>query len=212
MLYDIFACKRKPAWQGLPFKWKMLLKEWLEVLLPSDAHKLASGRLLVQCQRCFPLPEMEVISQFSSKDDLISVLLASTHIPFFMDSNLSTSLRGKNFYVDGAMMRDRDSIQGISGMEAHVILDPMYDTELLSEDYTAFLNYSGIETIKKYAARGKEYVSKCERIREVLIPSMEDKTPMVPLLFESESTDTIYFDSEALNLSRSMSTSTITWV
>ncbi len=174
---------RKRPWRALPFKWKMLLKEWLEVLLPSNAHKLCSGRLHVQCQRVFPLPTMEVISEFRSKPDLISVLLASCHIPFFMDSNLSTTLRGKQFYIDGAIGRGRDSI-GVEGLEAHISLDPREDPELFKDKFTSSVHYAGIQSLTKLVDKGKTYVLGYKRAQYYLDPANKYKTLIPPFCYQ----------------------------
>ncbi len=198
---------RKKPWRALPFKWKMLLKEWLEVLLPSNAHKMCSGRLHVQCQRVFPLPKMEVISEFRSKSDLISVLLASCHIPFFMDSKLSTTLRGKQFYVDGAMWRDRDSI-GVEGLEAHISLDPRDDPEL-EKDST--VHYAGMESLTKLVEKGKKYVHGYKRAHYYLDPTYRHEAPISPSCYHEHIAEGgMYFSgherslSAALELSRSL--------
>ncbi len=165
-----FGGKRKKPWRALPFKWKMLLKEWLEVLLPSNAHELCSGRLHIQCQRVFPRPQMEITSKFSSKPDLIAVLLASCHIPFFMDANLTTDLRGKMFYVDRAIGRKRGSID-IEGLRADISLDPYSDAEFTGLKGGSMM-YQGMESIKCMMERGKEFILQDNRTQLILSPAV----------------------------------------
>ncbi len=168
MLFFARKSKLRRPWLALPFKWRMLVKEWLEVLLPSNAHVLCSGRLYVQCQQVFPRPRMEVISEFSSKPDLISVLLASCHIPFFMDSKFSANIRGKN-YIDGAIWRPRDTIS-VEGLDPHITLDPQDDPDILMKDNSSMV-YKGMESITRMMEKGKKYILQYERARDYLNPA-----------------------------------------
>ncbi len=136
------------------------MKEWLEVLLPSDAHILCSGRLYIQCNQVFPRPGMEVISEFSCKPDLIAVLLASCHIPFFMDSKFSANVRGKK-YIDGAIWGDRNTL-GMQGLDAHISLDPFEDPDILADSYSS-MNYKGMESILAMMEKGKKFFFEHER-------------------------------------------------
>ncbi|XP_060854138.1 patatin-like phospholipase domain-containing protein 2 isoform X2 [Rhopalosiphum padi] len=66
--------------------------------LPNDAHKRVSGKLFVSLTRV-PDGKNVIISQFSSKEEVIQVLLASAFIPVF--SGFVPPLVGKYRYIDG---------------------------------------------------------------------------------------------------------------
>jgi hypothetical protein len=59
-----------------------LLREFLQQYLPPDAHELCSGNTHVAVTRLLPYWQTQMISQFNSRDDLISALLTSCHIPW----------------------------------------------------------------------------------------------------------------------------------
>ncbi|XP_044172026.1 patatin-like phospholipase domain-containing protein 4 isoform X2 [Acropora millepora] len=58
------------------------LQKGLELHLPSDSHKIASGRLYVSVTSLKERKNV-IISEFESKEELIQVLLASCYIPFY---------------------------------------------------------------------------------------------------------------------------------
>ncbi|XP_027853041.1 uncharacterized protein LOC114131901 isoform X1 [Aphis gossypii] len=66
--------------------------------LPDDAHKRVSGKLFVSLTRV-PDGKNVIMSQFSSKEEVIQVLLASAFIPVF--SGFVPPLVGKYRYIDG---------------------------------------------------------------------------------------------------------------
>eukprot|EP00102_Acyrthosiphon_pisum_P025550 XP_016662760.1 PREDICTED: patatin-like phospholipase domain-containing protein 2 isoform X2 [Acyrthosiphon pisum] len=66
--------------------------------LPDDAHKRVSGKLFVSLTRV-PDGKNVIMSQFSSKEEVIQVLLASAFIPVF--SGFVPPLIGKYRYIDG---------------------------------------------------------------------------------------------------------------
>ena len=51
-------------------------------LLPADIHQRCSGKAYVAVTTVFPRPRGLLVSEFSSRDDLIAALLTSCHIPW----------------------------------------------------------------------------------------------------------------------------------
>ena len=84
-LADEAGCMHSPL--GLCGKWGRLVYAWLDALLPEDAAAQCSGRCRVVVTRCTPLPHALGLTAFESRAELIHALMASTHIPFFMDGN-----------------------------------------------------------------------------------------------------------------------------
>ncbi|CAL8095420.1 unnamed protein product [Calicophoron daubneyi] len=64
------------------FKVSDHLKEGLARILPSDAHVLCSGRLSISLTS-YGSRQNVVVRQFKDRDELISAVLCSTHIPVF---------------------------------------------------------------------------------------------------------------------------------
>jgi len=63
--------------------WGNVVRDWLEELLPENAHEICRGRVYISVVR---LPfRREYISTYTSKQDLIATCLASAHIPLLMD-------------------------------------------------------------------------------------------------------------------------------
>ena len=93
---------------GLCGKWGRLVYAWLDQLLPMDAGERCSGRcrvVVTRCSHATPLRPLRIehIDAFSSRAALIDALMASTHIPFFMDGR-PTSARLGGATVDGALL------------------------------------------------------------------------------------------------------------
>ncbi|CAI5487585.1 unnamed protein product, partial [Closterium sp. Naga37s-1] len=97
----------RPA--GLAGVWGRLVGEWLDLMLPADAHTRCTHRLslhivtLPSIRHRAPWFQRQVVSQFASRADLIACCLASVHIPFFMDGRPWTLYRGRRC-VDGSIL------------------------------------------------------------------------------------------------------------
>lgn len=101
---EIFdACKdlaRDCRVRGTRYRLREVLKRFLTELLPDDIHIRASGRTFVGITQLIPRFGSNLVSTFESKEDLISALLTSSHVPLFMERSVVTSFRGK-VCVDG---------------------------------------------------------------------------------------------------------------
>ncbi|CAI7903110.1 unnamed protein product [Closterium sp. NIES-54] len=97
----------RPA--GMAGVWGRLVGEWLELMLPADAHTRCTHRLslhivtLPSIRHRAPWFQRQVVSHFPSRADLIACCLASVHIPFFMDGRPWTLYRGRRC-VDGSIL------------------------------------------------------------------------------------------------------------
>ena len=89
---------------GLCGQWGQLVHRWLDDMLPADAASRCSGRCRVIVTRCTPYAlRADTLDHFESRDQLIDALMASTHIPLFMDGRL-TSPRLGGRTLDGALL------------------------------------------------------------------------------------------------------------
>ena len=77
--------------------WKRKLRAYLESILPANKNYIHLEGLRVGVQF---MDGFQFFNSFQSKDDLVNCLLASTHIPFFMDYKPFDKFRGKKC-VDG---------------------------------------------------------------------------------------------------------------
>jgi len=86
--------------------WGRLVREWLEELLPDDAHEKCNERTRICVLEVFPPPfNRSAVSRFESKSDLIECLMASVHIPFLLDYKPCSSFRGK-LCIDGSALKN----------------------------------------------------------------------------------------------------------
>ena len=104
------------VWQRGPFGlygvWGGIIREWLEMMLPDDAHSACSDRAFIavkaapRLQR--PYFRTQLLSDYASRADLIDATMASLHIPWFMDRRATARFRGHR-YIDGSFPLLRDA-------------------------------------------------------------------------------------------------------
>jgi len=85
---------------GLMGIWGSLVEQWLDELLPDNAHELCRGRVQVVVTT---VPDMKqiAISDFHDKKDLINACMASAHVPVVLDLKMTRMCRGR-MCVDGS--------------------------------------------------------------------------------------------------------------
>lgn len=91
------------------FDINQVLLDGLCRILPDDAHKIVSGRLFVSLTRVSDRENI-VVSEFTSKEDLIQALLCSAFVPFY-SGIIPPTFRGTR-YVDGGIS---DNLPKVSG-------------------------------------------------------------------------------------------------
>ena len=93
----------------------IVLEKFLESALPEDAHVRCTGKTFVAVSSMektssrglsafagFGAPQGQLISEFKDRDDLISALMTSCHIPLYMDGRLTNTFRG-SMHLDGGV-------------------------------------------------------------------------------------------------------------
>ena len=72
-----------------------LLSQWLNELLPDNAHELCRGRVtLIVTTMALPGGFQQVgISDFRDKKDLVEACMASAHVPIVLDLKMSRQCR-----------------------------------------------------------------------------------------------------------------------
>ena len=91
-LADAAGVFRNPL--GLAFKWGRLVESWLRTLLPEDAGRRCDGAAAIVMTAFAPWPRATCVARFDSREQLIACLMASTHIPWFMDGRFGRRLEG----------------------------------------------------------------------------------------------------------------------
>jgi hypothetical protein len=71
-----------------------LLREFLDTYLPNDAHERCSGTTHVAVTRLLPYWRTQMVSHFESRDDLISALMTSCHIPWWVEALVCEAREG----------------------------------------------------------------------------------------------------------------------
>lgn len=79
----------------------LVLEKFLEELLPEDIHERCNNRAFVAVSRVWPRPTPVLVSEYTSRDDLISALMTSCHVPLWFDSRPWTTFRGSASYDGG---------------------------------------------------------------------------------------------------------------
>ncbi|XP_051282201.1 patatin-like phospholipase domain-containing protein 2 [Dicentrarchus labrax] len=110
--------KQMKAYTLGPFNPSINVFHWLELILrkhlPSNAHKLASGRLAVAMTRLTD-SKLIVMSDFQSKEDVVQALLCSCFVPGYCGI-LPPSFKGVH-YVDGGF----SSMQPLLPLPSHTL-------------------------------------------------------------------------------------------
>lgn len=95
-------CDECGAFQRGPFGlyaiWGGIVREWLDEILPEDAHFLCRGRVNVLVRQ--PFAAAVCVNDFDTRADLIDACLASAHVPFFMDGAPFAYFRGGRYIDD----------------------------------------------------------------------------------------------------------------
>lgn len=101
---------------GLAGIWGPLIHEWLDELLPDDDDvvKACVNREQRLTLLVTPVPQLfakEKVNYFHGKEDLIRCNMASVHLPYFLDSKLTSSFRGRPF-IDGSFLAKLEDYHG----------------------------------------------------------------------------------------------------
>lgn len=148
---------------GLAGVWGTLIAGWLDSLLPDDAADRCTGRVEIVVTEVPGMAQV-AISDFSSKQDLIEVCMASAHVPFFLDWKLAKYCRGK-FYVDGSLPDffanancDLLTCNGDS-----VVFDYFEDEHLVRKGRMDMLELKNYEEIRRIMNLGFAYADRLDK-------------------------------------------------
>lgn len=88
--------------KGTRFRLSSVLRCTLETVLPDDIHRKCSGTCFIAVTRVIPTFRPELVSNYTSKQDVIQTLLTSCHIPWYFDGQLVTQYR-ESLCFDGGI-------------------------------------------------------------------------------------------------------------
>jgi hypothetical protein len=122
---------------GLQGIWGDMIHTWLDELLPHDADEMVSEKLHILVT---PVPSFgkQKINKFETREDLIHANMASVHLPWFLNGDLTKKFRGQSV-IDGSFFaKPSDYFDKEKHVDA-LILDYKRDP-VLRERSTDFVN------------------------------------------------------------------------
>ena len=88
--------------KSLAFIWGGLIDEWLNHVLPDEIPTRAKNDLHVTLTPMRIWQRPKLVTEFENKHQLKRALMASVHIPFFLNGKLYTKFEGRR-YMDGSL-------------------------------------------------------------------------------------------------------------
>lgn len=105
---DLKVWERKSGFAGI---WGDVVKQFLEEIIPENLDRNALARINVLVTPRYLVGGPKLLSKFINKADLVEAIMASIHIPIFMNGKLWTSYQGK-MYIDGSFWSLLANIKG----------------------------------------------------------------------------------------------------
>jgi hypothetical protein len=149
---------------GLAGIWGALIRRWLDELLPEDAaERCRGGRVRIVATEV-PALRVVYLDDFASRQELIDALMASVHIPLFLDGAPSARFRGAAF-VDGSLW---DFVTGansdlITLGGAACVVDYFFDEEL-SFSRLDFVKFASYEWVVGLVDAGEAYAARTDAV------------------------------------------------
>jgi len=154
---------------GLQGIWGDMIHTWLDELLPRNADEMVSEKLHILVT---PVPSFgkQKINKFETREDLIHANMASVHLPWFLNGDLTKKFRGQSV-IDGSFLAK--SSDYFDNNENHVnealILDFKRDP-VMRERSTDFVNPGkGKQFIWDILEQGKRHAQIMDKQGELRI-------------------------------------------
>ena len=151
---------------GLGGRWGIIVRDWLERLLPVDAAERCRGNVAILVTQLGPLEDNPLgvlgwpplrrsrIADFSDRADLVDCLMASVHIPFFMDGQFFATFRGKPC-IDGSFLIQPGELSAGANRAASIMVDHKDDASL--EDGQFLRLKPGPDLVRALIERGAAF-------------------------------------------------------
>lgn len=155
LLHFIIILSLHHSLQGI---WGDLIHTWLDKLLPQDADVMASEKLHILVT---PVPSFgkKRINKFETREDLINCNLASVHLPWFLNGDMTKALRGQSV-IDGSFLaKPADYFDSEKHVNEALILDFKRDP-VMRERSTEFVKVrKGKQFIWDILEQGRLYAN-----------------------------------------------------
>ncbi|KAF5841827.1 hypothetical protein DUNSADRAFT_10890 [Dunaliella salina] len=89
---------------GTAGRLRSVIEKFMRRALPPDAHLRCSGTCFLSLTKVFPYLKTCVVSDYTSKEDLVQAIATSCHIPAYNDGSFVKEFRGQ-YFVDGGLIR-----------------------------------------------------------------------------------------------------------
>jgi len=146
---------------GLQGVWGGLICDWLDQLLPLDAEEKVNEELHI-ILTSIPSFGKSRVSRFENRQDLINANMASVHLPWFLDGNLTSNFRGKP-HIDGSFLtQPSDYFADEHSGRPKLILDYKRDP-VMKDRGSEFIKLVSKQTIWDILEQGKKHARIMER-------------------------------------------------
>jgi len=145
---------------GLMGIWGSLIRQWLEELLPGDAHVRCRGRVRIVVTKT-PSLQLQYLDDFASREDLIDAAMASVHIPFFLDGRATCTYKGQR-YVDGSLWDFFFGNSELLTCNGDAFVVDYFNDEQLQYERLDFIKLSSYDEVKDLMRAGYAYGGRCD--------------------------------------------------
>lgn len=141
-----------------PPYWGGYVRRWLDKCLPADACERCNGRLHVQVTELAPTFGTTTVSTYRDRDDLLDAVLASVHVPFWMDKRFCTTFRGTSC-IDGSVYLPRFSEPALLSRPPYTLPDGatadvrifQFDDTRMQEAYDGLSDFLAVKSTDEKA-------------------------------------------------------------
>jgi hypothetical protein len=146
---------------GLQGIWGPMIHDWLDELLPENAvERVQDGRLSLLVTP-LPLFGKNKVNSFKDRKDLIRCNMASVHLPWFLDGELTSNFRDHPC-IDGSFLSKGQDYLPERKASSVLILDYNRDPAYKSTKMLDFVTAISPDVIWKMLEDGKKYARQLE--------------------------------------------------
>lgn len=152
---------------GLQGIWGELIYEWLDELIPNTAvaTDLYDGKLSLLVTKVPHVFDKKLkVSSFRDKNDLIEANMASIHIPWFLDSQFTTTFRGMSVIDGSFLVQPQDYYYDVHNKDRNknIVLDYKMDPLYRNQNILSFIETVEPSKIRKMLEDGRRYAKRLE--------------------------------------------------
>lgn len=146
---------------GLQGIWGPMIHDWLDELLPENAvERVEDGRLSLLVTR-LPMFGKKKVKTFKDRKDLIRCNMASVHLPWFLDGELTSNFRDHPC-IDGSFLSKQQDYLPERNTSSVLILDYNRDPAYESTKMLDFVQAISPDLIWKMFEDGKKYAKQLD--------------------------------------------------